>query len=126
MVVAAYRVQGKQAGQRRRPNAQRWRCTVPIRQLWHELCTRVKRMRRCSCRRAERPKDPVLLLLRGPAPFFCVRYSSQNFFDKFSETSKAIDGYDNSIVYTDYVLGEAFRMAEKASVDAVVFFSDHG
>ena len=47
-------------------------------------------------------------------------------FAKFSGTSKAIDGYDNSIVYTDYILGEAFGMAEKASVDAVVYFSDHG
>ena len=47
-------------------------------------------------------------------------------FEKFSGSSKSIDGYDNSIAYTDYVLGDAFRLAEKADIDAVVYFSDHG
>ena len=71
----------------------------------------------------EKRKMIVVHLFGSHFPYE-FRYPSR--FAKFSGSSKAIDGYDNSIAYTDYVLGEAFRMAEKAGVDAVVYFSDHG
>jgi len=72
------------------------------------------------------PKERKLIILHlfGSHFPYGKRYPSR--FEKFSGTSKSIDGYDNSIAYTDYVLGEAFRLAEEAGVDAVVYFSDHG
>lgn len=66
----------------------------------------------------------IVLHLMGSHFPYSARYPKA--FAKFSGGSKAIDAYDNSIAYVDDLLGRVFRMAERAGVDGVAYFSDHG
>ena len=66
----------------------------------------------------------IVLHLMGSHFPYSARYPPG--YAKFSGAGKAIDAYDNSIAYVDHLLGRLFRMAERAGVDGVVYFSDHG
>ncbi len=66
----------------------------------------------------------IVLHLMGSHFPYSARYPKA--FAKFSGAGKAIDAYDDSIAYVDHLLGRLFRMAERAGVDGVVYFSDHG
>lgn len=48
-----------------------------------------------------------------------------NKFKKFSEDN-VNDNYDNTILYTDYVMSEVFNILQQYNIDVFIYTSDHG
>jgi glucan phosphoethanolaminetransferase (alkaline phosphatase superfamily) len=66
----------------------------------------------------------IILNFYGSHWDFGKRYPPE--FDVFTDKSPGwIDAYDNSVLYTDYVLSEAFNLVSSAGGE-FLFFSDHG
>ncbi len=71
------------------------------------------------------PKKLIVMQLQGSHLEYAKRYPKT--FDKFKGRGKQVDTYDNSILYTDWVIGQIFEMAERLEEPAFVFYtSDHG
>lgn len=77
------------------------------------------------------PTEPLFIVLhtKGSHWHYSRRYPPE--FEKFTsgETprEKLVDTYDNSILYTDWVISEVIQAVEKKRSDAVVLYvSDHG
>ncbi len=68
-------------------------------------------------------KKLIVVHINGSHPNFCSRYESS--FEFFSGGMAMQDCYDNSILYTDYVVGELIEnLSHERS--AIVYTSDHG
>ena len=89
--------------------------------------------------RHERRDTLVVLHLKGShGPAYYKRYPSR--FERYSPVCASSDlsacdpqalrnAYDNTILYTDHVVGEAIRIADKVTdqfASAVIYVSDHG
>lgn len=70
----------------------------------------------------------VVVHLEGSHPDFHLRYPAQ--FEKWpydKEDPYGSNPYDNSVLYTDYILSQLFAYAkENLHLKAMVYFSDHG
>lgn len=79
--------------------------------------------------KSRKPEEKTLIVLHfyGSHMSFNDRYPSK--YTKYSEgrskLEKDIDQYDNSILYTDYVLANIFKISKQYK-GRFVYFSDHG
>lgn len=89
--------------------------------------------------RSERRDTLVVLHLKGShGPAYYKRYPSR--FERYAPVCATSDlsscdrealrnAYDNTVLYTDHVVGETIRLAEKVTdqfASAVIYISDHG
>ncbi len=71
------------------------------------------------------PKKLIILHLQGSHLEYAERYPET--FDTFHGRGEQIDSYDNSILYTDWMIGQIFERAKSLNFPAFVFYaSDHG
>ena len=67
----------------------------------------------------------VIIHLMGNHGSYSDRYP--NTFAKFDGTEKTIDAYDNSILYTDFVLQKIYeKLSTLNNFKALIYLSDHG
>lgn len=64
-----------------------------------------------------------MLHINGSHEIACTRYPE--WADKFKTGNKYEDCYNNSILFTDYVIGEVIKRLE-GSKSSLLYFSDHG
>ena len=70
-------------------------------------------------------KSLIIVHMMGSHGAYRDRYPAD--FKKFEGKGKVVDTYDNSILYTDYVLEKLYREAKKMDhFEAFLYFSDHG
>lgn len=70
-------------------------------------------------------KALIILHLMGNHSSYRDRYPQQ--YDKFGDTDKHIDEYDNSILYNDEVLRQIYeKISQNPHFMAWIYFSDHG
>ena len=71
------------------------------------------------------PKSLIIIHLMGSHGAYRDRYPAQ--FQKFTDGTKLVNTYDNSILYTDFVLkGITQALMKNKNFQALVYFSDHG
>ena len=71
------------------------------------------------------PKKLIVIHLLGSHLEYAERYPDT--FNRFHGKGEQMDTYDNSIYYTDWVIGQIFERARKLDSPAAVFYvSDHG
>lgn len=71
----------------------------------------------------EKGKKLIMLHINGSHEIACTRYPE--WADKFKTGNKYEDCYNNSILFTDYVIGEVIKRLE-GSKSSLLYFSDHG
>ncbi len=85
----------------------------------------------------EAPKKLIVLHLMGSHGYYHLRYPENFRVFKECETPnsslylkqdcKVINDYDNSILFTDYLLGEIVtRLKQSEPISSLLYFSDHG
>ncbi|MBV5336675.1 MAG: phosphoethanolamine transferase, partial [Deltaproteobacteria bacterium] len=77
------------------------------------------------------PAEPLFVVLhtKGSHWHYSRRYppSFEKFMGGKNTRERLVDDYDNSILYTDWVISEIIRIAEQNNSDAAVLYvSDHG
>jgi heptose-I-phosphate ethanolaminephosphotransferase len=88
----------------------------------------------------EAPHKVIVLHMMGSHPGYKQRYPK--IFEQWSDTDEVpssvprrsdpnfnkatLNAYDNSILYSDYIIAEILRLAKTYQVESVVYFSDHG
>lgn len=69
----------------------------------------------------------VVLHLKGSHSIFRNRYPERFNKWKDGEKQKIVDEYDNSILYTDFILSKIYTYAKtNLNLQAMLYFSDHG
>lgn len=67
----------------------------------------------------------IIVHLIGSHPVYLDRYPKK--FEHFKDEDLRVSSYDNSILYTDYVMSKLYRKLVKIpNFMALVYFSDHG